>query len=397
MRVQHSSGTCLIATAFVGSAIAQSNTVTSATITEIADGIDVFIQNRRVRVNATARRQEQVRTGEARAELRFNNQAIARLGRNSLLTIGQCGAQVQRGSMLANGAVPSCSSQIATAVRGTTYLFEIDDDGEERISVLEGEVEIRRLQERDDDREEDDDDDRRQPKRREQVFRVGAGNRFVRARRNRRTFVVVRAIGEREFDDVLTGQLFRGFRRNLPAQSIDRIETIYRQRFPNRRFPLRQAVLNPHRGHFTLTVQQDRPQFPQVLVRVSLASRRSNGYLPERFVGDFLLPVNRPVEFIRGLNPADRAIVRIFDPQGLQLLGYSELELLDDRAAAFVILPDRREQLGIVRTVIGIDSDRDRAIDRTPSNTIYSYFTELENFKQDYFNARALYFQRSRP
>jgi hypothetical protein len=379
-------GTVVMAVILPGKAIAQN--ITSATITDIIEGNQVFIQSRQARVNETARQREQVRTGAARAELRFNNQAIARLGRNTVLTVGQCGAQMERGSMLVNGAVPSCSSQVTAAVRGTTYLFELDDDGEESISVLEGEVEVRRLVSDDDD-DDDNDDDRRSPRRRERVFQVRAGDRLIRSRRQRRTFV--RAISDREFDSVLTGPLFRGYRRSLPVRSLDRIEQFYRRRFPNRRFPLRTAAatpLNPNRGHFTLVVQQDRPQLREVVARVSLVSRRGNGYLPERFVGDFLMPLNRPVQFIRGLNPEDRVVVRIFEPQGRRLLGYSEFELLDDQAAAFIILPNR-PNLGVVRTVIGLDRDRDAFIDWDERQNFYSFFTRLDDFEgEDYLNAR---------
>lgn len=372
-------GTLALVATLSNGAIAQ--TITSATITEIIEGNQVFIQNRQARINETARQREQVRTGESRTELRFSNQAIARLGRNSVLTVGQCGAQVQRGSMLANGAVPSCSSQVTAAVRGTTYLFEIDDDGEENISVLEGEVEVRRLPGSDKD---DDDATRGQ----EEMFRIRAGDRLIRSRRQGRT--IVRAISDREFDSVLSGQLFSGFRRSLPSRSIDRIEQVYRRQFPNRRFPLRTAaatLLNPNRGHFTLAVQQDRPKLREVIARVSLVSRRGNGYLPERFVGDFLMPINRPVQFIRGLNPEDRVVVRIFDPQGQRLLGYSELELLDDQAAAFIILPNR-QNLGVARTVIGLDRDRDGSIDRDERGSFYSFFTQLEDFENDFLNTQ---------
>ena len=122
-------------------AIAQVN---QATVTEILDGQEVYIQNNQARVNDRADRGQRVSTGNARTQLEFNTGAIARLSSNSVLTVGQC-AQLQSGTLLVNGAVNGCTPSTLAGVRGTTYLLQVDEEsGEERITVLEGEVEITR-------------------------------------------------------------------------------------------------------------------------------------------------------------------------------------------------------------------------------------------------------------
>jgi hypothetical protein len=116
---------------------------TQATVQEILDGNQVFIQNQKASINDIARRQQQVRTGNSRTALLFNTGAVARLSANSVLSIGQC-ARLTRGTILVNGAVNACSSSITTGVRGTTYLLEVDESGYQQVKVLEGEVIVKR-------------------------------------------------------------------------------------------------------------------------------------------------------------------------------------------------------------------------------------------------------------
>jgi hypothetical protein len=116
---------------------------TQATVQEILDGNQVFIQNRRANINDIATQRQQVRTGASRTSLKFNTGAVARLSSNSVLNIGQC-ARLRRGTILINGAINACSASITTGVRGTTYLLEVDESGNQKVKVLEGEVVIRR-------------------------------------------------------------------------------------------------------------------------------------------------------------------------------------------------------------------------------------------------------------
>jgi len=135
-------GLCIFALAApqIAPASAQS---TQATVQEILDGNQVFIQNKRASLNDVAKQKQQVRTGNSRAALLFNTGAVARLSANSVLSIGQC-ARLRKGTILINGAVNACSSSITTGVRGTTYLLEVDQSGNQQVTVLEGEVVVKR-------------------------------------------------------------------------------------------------------------------------------------------------------------------------------------------------------------------------------------------------------------
>ena len=116
---------------------------TQATVQEILDGNQVFIQNKQASLNDVAKQKQQVRTGNSRTALLFNTGAVARLSANSVLNIGQC-ARLKKGTILINGAVNACSSSITTGVRGTTYLLEVDESGNQQVTVLEGEVVVKR-------------------------------------------------------------------------------------------------------------------------------------------------------------------------------------------------------------------------------------------------------------
>ncbi len=135
-------GLCIFALAAPQLAPASAQ-VTQATVQEILDGNQVFIQNRKASLNDVAGQQQQVRTGNSRTALLFNTGAVARLSANSVLKIGQC-ARLTRGTILINGAVNACSSSITTGVRGTTYLLEVDESGNQQVKVLEGEVVVKR-------------------------------------------------------------------------------------------------------------------------------------------------------------------------------------------------------------------------------------------------------------
>ncbi|WOD41175.1 hypothetical protein [Nodosilinea sp. E11] len=120
---------------------AQGQTNAAATVTEILDSNQVYIQNRVARVNHVAQQRQQVRTGSARTALRFNTGAVARLAHNSSLVIGQC-AQVNRGTLLVNGTLNGCSTSTVAGVRGTLYTLTVTKAGETIIQVFEGEVVI---------------------------------------------------------------------------------------------------------------------------------------------------------------------------------------------------------------------------------------------------------------
>lgn len=131
---------------------------------------------------------------------------------------------------------------------------------------------------------------------------------------------------------------------------------------------------SPHRGHFNLGIFQKETTLSEVIARVSLKSKRPDSYLGERLIGDFKYTMNQRSQFIRGLNPGDRIVVRLFDLTG-EFLGYSEFELLEDNAAVSLIMSEDPWRDRLVRTVYGIDSDRDGLFNT--NTTVYDYFSHI--------------------
>ena len=121
---------------------AQAQQVTQATVVEILDSDQVYIQNRKARSNSTAQRGEQVRTGGARVALRLNNNAVIRLGKNSSLIVGDRCVQIKRGRVLVGGQVRGCLGSVVAVTRGTLYLMEQNESNIGQVTVLEGTVAI---------------------------------------------------------------------------------------------------------------------------------------------------------------------------------------------------------------------------------------------------------------
>lgn len=126
----------------IEAAQAQRNPVNQARITDILNGNQVYIQNRRAAVNAIATQGQQVRTERSRAELRFNTGAVGRLAQNTALTVGQDCIQVRRGQLLINGRGRGCTNQMVLGVRGTTYILDVTETGHATVTVLEGSLEL---------------------------------------------------------------------------------------------------------------------------------------------------------------------------------------------------------------------------------------------------------------
>ena len=112
----------------------------NATVRRIIDGRQVFIDSQPARVNQTAGRGQQVRTGNSRTELLFDRRAIGFLGRNSLITLGQDCFRLSSGTVLVNGPQSSCLGSKVLGVRGTTYVLSASEQGGYELAVLTGEA-----------------------------------------------------------------------------------------------------------------------------------------------------------------------------------------------------------------------------------------------------------------
>jgi len=205
--------------------VAQNAAVNRATIIEVLEGNQIYIQNRLAKVQDQARTGELVRTGRTRAELKFNTGAVGRLGYNAVMTIANQCVQLQQGRVLVNGAVNGCTKSVVAGVRGTTYILSTDEQDQEQVQVLEGEVTVSR------------------PRmlRPEQVV-LKPGQRVVLNAQKK--FGPVAQITQQEFDKTLRGDLFNGYQQNLPG--IDKIKRSYEQLYPGATFPI--GALLPQKG-----------------------------------------------------------------------------------------------------------------------------------------------------
>jgi hypothetical protein len=185
--------------------------IQSAKVTEILDGEQVFIRDRKAAIDDVAKWQEQIRTGESRTELEFSNSAIARLNKNSLLTVGDCGVRLQQGSLLVNGAVPACTSSMVAAVHGTTYILEVDEQGNDQIQVLEGEVAVTRKDEA-----------------KSQIQIVRGGEKFRIFPKQKKVELV--KISQGEYETLLSSPFVKGHKRDLPSR--EKINSKFKQLFP---------------------------------------------------------------------------------------------------------------------------------------------------------------------
>lgn len=228
--------------------VVQSATINQARITEILDSNQVYINGNQVAVNAIATKGQRVSTRNARAQLSFNTGAVGRLAHNSVLTIGQC-ANLQRGTLLVNGAVNGCTNSTTAGVRGTTYVMTVNETGQEEIQVLEGEVVLSKQV------NPGIEDGRviRGLGKKGSAIKAGSGliqdelvaqeEETVKLTAGEKVEVLpngevgeVQLLTAEEFGQLLTGQLFNNFTDQLPG--IDKIKESFQKLFPGVSFPL---------------------------------------------------------------------------------------------------------------------------------------------------------------
>lgn len=184
--------------------------ISQATVTEVLDGNQVFIQGRQASVNSVAGAGQQVSTGSSRAGLQFNNGAAGRLRPNTSLVIGQC-IQIQQGGIVASGPTNACAGSVRAATRGTTFVMEAEGDGSYGCKVLEGSVVVTPISEADPKRATKT-DDLAQPstelilKQGEKVTISGDGQ-----------IGQIQSIGVEEILEILNGSFFAGYTQKLPG------------------------------------------------------------------------------------------------------------------------------------------------------------------------------------
>lgn len=166
--------------------------ISEATITEIVDGDEVFIEAVKAQVADVAVLQQEVRTEDSRVSLRFDNGAGGRLGKNSSVVVGQC-VEVEQGLLLVSGPADGCLSGFSIGVQGTIYVLGRDPRSREEngnIKVLEGKLFVKQ-----------------NPT--DEPVEVEEGGQVSILPNNRLGEIL--DISPEEFARILTGELFSGF------------------------------------------------------------------------------------------------------------------------------------------------------------------------------------------
>jgi hypothetical protein len=173
----------------------------SATIVEILDGNELYINQKQARVKARASAPEVVSTRDSRGQLAFSSGAGGRLNRFSMLRLGSSCFLVEKGQILVSGKQNGCTRSARLSVRGTNYVVDVQEDGTSEISVLEGSVEVEPLR---------DGEPTGAP-----ATTVEAGNRL----RLSPVGVVLSLLrlSASDYTSLLNGPLFSGFRTQLPG------------------------------------------------------------------------------------------------------------------------------------------------------------------------------------
>jgi hypothetical protein len=191
----------------------------SAVIQEILDGKELYIDQSQARVKQKATAPQQVSTRNSRGQIGFDTGAVGRLNRFSQLKLGRGCFLIDKGQILVSGKQSGCTRSARLSVRGTNYLLEIGDDGQSDLAVLEGSVEVEPLR--------DGEPTGKPP------TTVAAGQRLRLSAEG--VVLAILSLTAGDYNSILSGPLFEGFRLPLPAYGA--LESHIRSRVPGVTLP----------------------------------------------------------------------------------------------------------------------------------------------------------------
>jgi hypothetical protein len=193
-------GTLVLAACVAVAACPAARAADSATVQEILDGNELFIDTKPARLKEKANAPQQVSTGNSRGQLAFEGGAAGRLNRFSQLRLGASCFLLEKGQILVSGKQNGCTRSSRMSVRGTNYLIDVSESGEAELSVLEGSVEV-------------------QPSRDGQP--TGATTTVEAGQKVRLSplgvVLALLKLTSSDYTSVLTGPLFQGFNSSLPG------------------------------------------------------------------------------------------------------------------------------------------------------------------------------------
>lgn len=208
-----------LAACLAGVACPGARAAISATVQEILDGKELYIDSKPARVKDKANAPQRVSTGNSRGQLAFESGAAGRLNRFSQLKLGADCFLLGKGQILVSGKQNGCIKSSRMSVRGTNYVIDVSESGEAELSVLEGSVEVT-------------------PSRNGQP--TGAASTVVEAGQKVRlsplgVVLALLKLSPADYTSVLTGPLFQGFKSALPGFSS--LESYIRSNVPGVSIP----------------------------------------------------------------------------------------------------------------------------------------------------------------
>ena len=190
-----------------------------ATVQEILDGRELYIDQRQARVQQRAMAPQEISTGRSRGQLLFTSGAGGRLTSFSLLRLGSGCFQLDRGRILVSGPQSGCTRSARLSVRDTNYVLAVDGEGAAEIAVLEGSVEVEPLLDGEPTGE--------------TPTTVEAGQRLSLSPEG--VVLTLIRLSAGDYRRILGGPLFEGFRTPLPG--LTSLESYLRRSLPGVTLP----------------------------------------------------------------------------------------------------------------------------------------------------------------
>jgi hypothetical protein len=192
----------------------------SATVQEILDGRELYINQKQAAPKDRASAPQTVSTGNSRGQLAFSSGAAGRINRFSLLRLGSSCFLVDKGQILVSGKQNGCTRSARLSVRGTNYLIDVQEDGTAELSVLEGSVDVEPLQEG---------EPTGKP-----ATSVTAGQKVKLSAEG--VILTLLSLSSGDYNAIFSGPLFSGFRSPLPGFAA--LESYIRSSVPGVSLPV---------------------------------------------------------------------------------------------------------------------------------------------------------------
>lgn len=173
-----------------------------ATVQQILDRPELFIDARQARVKDVADEPQRISTRNSRAQVLFSSGAAGRINRQSVLQLGNRCFLLEQGQVLVSGRQSACTRSLRLSVRGTNFIVEAFDNGDAAVTSLQGDLEVETLR------------DGEATAAAPQLVSSGQRLRLLLAL----GLSTVIDLTPSDYRSILEGPLFRGFDQRLPDQ-----------------------------------------------------------------------------------------------------------------------------------------------------------------------------------